>query len=433
MKSDNLKKLKWVNGKALIVAIDIGKIKHTGYCRCPEGNEVKPFDFFNNKRGFKELWDRICQTKRIHNLEEEVVGFESTGPYAEPLLHYLRAKGVRLVQVNPMHTKKLKELQDNSPGKTDHKDPKIIADIIELGHALSVIIPEGASAELRRLTQARERSIQRRTVLFNQLQGLVFIIFPEFLQVMKGVKSKSSRYILKNYPTPEKIRERGVDGLTEMLKKVSRGRLGRERAESLYHAAEESVGIKAGQKGIIFEIKECIFLIEVCERFIATLEEEMSHHLREIPYSRSILSIKGIGKIIVAGLIGEVGDFREFHTISEIIKHAGLDLFEISSGKRKGRKRISKRGRPLLRKLLYFASINTVRRGGIMAGDYRRYIQRGMPRMKALIVIARKLLRIIFALVRDGSEFVRDYSRIQYQPKEVGFDQKTSLDYVLGV
>jgi len=419
MISSNAKKVKRVSEKTLIVAIDMGKIKHTGYWRCPEGSEVKPFDFFNNGRGFQELWHCICQAKKVHNLEEVVVGFESTGPYAEPLLHFLRRKEVRLVQVNPMHTKRLKELQGNSPGKTDHKDPKIIADIIELGHALTVIIPEGASAELRRLTQARERSVQRRTVLFNQLQDLVFIIFPEFLQVMKDVKSKSSQCILKHCPTPEEIRDRGVDSLTGMLQKVSRGKLGRDEAESLYHGAKESVGVKEGQQGIVFEIKECISCIEACDRFIATLEQEMSHHLREIPYSRCILSIKGIGKIITAGLIGEVGDFRRFHTISQIIKHAGLDLFEISSGKRKGRRRISKRGRPLLRKLLFFASINTVRKGGVMEEDYQRYIQRRMPRTKALIAIARKLLRIIFALVRDHSAFVKDYSRIQYQLTEV--------------
>jgi transposase len=418
MISSNVKKVKRVSEKTLMVAIDMGKIKHTGYCRCPEGSEVNPFDFFNNGRGFQELWYRICQTKKIHNLEEVVVGFESTGPYAEPLLHFLRSKEVRLLQVNPMHTKRLKELQGNSPGKTDHKDPKVIADIIELGHALTVIIPEGAAAELRRLTQARERSVQRRTALFNQLQDLVFLIFPEFLQLMKDVKIKSSQYILKSCPTPEEIRDRGVDGLTGMLQKVSRGKLGRDRAESLYHAAEESVGIKEGQQGIVFEIKECISCIEACDRFIATLEQEMCDHLREIPYSGYILSIKGIGKIIAAGLIGEVGDFRRFHTLAEIVKHAGLDLFEISSGKRKGRRHISKRGRPLLRKLLFFASINTVRRDGVMEGEYQRYIQRGMPRTKALIAIARKLLRIIFALVRNGSEFVRDYARIRYQPQE---------------
>jgi hypothetical protein len=53
----------------------------------------------------------------------------------------------RLVQVNPFHTKKLKELQRNSPSKTERKDPKVITDMIELGHALAVIIPEGTARD----------------------------------------------------------------------------------------------------------------------------------------------------------------------------------------------------------------------------------------------------------------------------------------------
>ena len=57
------------------------------------------------------------------NMEEVVVGFESAGLYAEPLLHYLMKKKVKLAQVNPMHTKRLKELQGNSPSKRDQKDP----------------------------------------------------------------------------------------------------------------------------------------------------------------------------------------------------------------------------------------------------------------------------------------------------------------------
>ena len=139
----------------------------------------------------------------------------------------------------------------------------------------------------------------------------------------------------------------------------------------------------------------------------------MSSYLKQIPYSRFILSMKGIGEITVAGLIGEVGDFSKFNTISEITKLAGLDLFEISSGKHKGNRRISKRGRPLMRKLLYFAALNVVRKGGIMHEQYQRYLKRGMLKMKALIAIARKLLAVIFALVRDHSEYEISCPKIQ--------------------
>lgn len=403
------KKPKIVNEKTLIVTVDIGKVTNWGYCRCPDGRDIKPFMFFNDGYGFTKFWQRVNQMKEKEELEQIVVGFESTGPYGEPLLHFLKGKDVKLVQVNPMHTKRLKELQGNSPNKTDKKDPKVIADIIELGHALSVLIPEGAAAELRRLTQARERSIERRTALFNQLQDLIFIIFPEFSQVIKDLKTKTALYILKHYPTPESIMELGLEALTCKLEEVSRRRLGKEHARMLYQVACNCVGVKEGRASILLEIKECLWLIESCQRFVTELEAQMSNYLKEIPYGSSILSIKGIGEVTAAVLIGEVGDFTKFKTVSELLKLSGLNLYEISSGKHKGKRRISKRGRPLLRKLLFFAAINVVRKGALMHEKYQSYLKRGMLKMKALIAIARKLLGIIFALVRDHSQYIVSY------------------------
>ena len=403
------KKVRFVNAKTLIVAIDLGKTTPVGYCLCPDGTEVKPFEFTNNRAGFTKLWDCVVRTKMAHGLEEVVVGYESTGAYGEPLMHFLNGKPVRLVQVNPMHTKRLKELQGNSPNKTDRKDPKIIADIIKLGHALSVVIPEGPAAELRRLFHARERAITRRTALYNQLQDLVFISFPEFLQVVKNVKTKSARYLLQHYPTPQDMLVQGADGLARTLKLISNGRLGIAWAKALYEGAEQSVGVKEGRISVTLEIKAMLADITNCDQLIKQFEKEMARHLEEIPYTRSIISIKGIGMLTVAGLIGEVGDFSKFHTQAELLKLAGLNLFEVSSCKHKGQLRITKRGRSLMRKLLYFATLNMVRKGGIMHECYHRHLRKGMKKMKALIAMTRKLLCIIFALVRSQGEYLANY------------------------
>lgn len=382
-----------------------------GYIRFPDGTETKPFEFFNSGKGFNFFWNHISPVLEAWNLEEVIFGFESTGPYGLPLVHYLRKRKVNLVQVNPMHTKRLKELQGNSPNKTDLKDPKVIADIIELGHALSLVVPEGVAAELRCLTHARDKSSGMRTVLFNQLQSLVFPIFPEFTEIMKDTKTKSALHLLKHYPASEDIVELGIESLTLILKKVSRGRLGKQRAKDLYDAAIESAGVKEGLESVLFEIKNILNHIKVSENFISEAEAKIKDYLVEIPYSKVMLSMRGIGYVTVAGLIGEVGDFKKFKTISEIEKLAGFDLFEISSGKHKGQRRISKRGRPLMRKLLYFAALNAIREGGIFQEEYERRVKKGMVKMKALIAIARKILRVIFALVRNHSKFVKDYNK----------------------
>jgi transposase len=405
VKRNKTKKLGRVNGNTLIAAIDIGKKMNYGYFRAPDGRDVKPFAFSNLRSGFETFWTRLTEFQGSHNLEEVVVGFESTGPYAEPMLHFLSKRKVTLVQTNPMHTKRLKELTGNSPNKTDEKDPKVIADVISLGHALTLVVPEGPAAELRRLSQARERAIKSRTAMGNQLQHLLFVIFPEFLWTMKNMKSKSALHLVENCPTPESIVAMGMDPLSEILRKISRGKLGQDRAKQIFEAAQRSIGINAGKESILFEINHLVLNIRSEDRFIATLENQMKHYLKEVPYSHSILSIKGIGEVTAAGLIGEVGDFHKFSTISEMLKLAGLDLYEISSGRKKGQRRISKRGRPYLRKLLFFAAINMVKSTGISHAQYQQMLDRGVPKIKALIAICRKVFRIIFAIVRDNTVY----------------------------
>ena len=410
MGSIKTKKVKWINKKTMIVTFDIGKNSHYGYFRAPDGRERKPFCFHNAQKSFKQLWVDIRQFKKDHHLEQVVIGFESTGPYAEPLFHFLRKKPVKLVQVNPVHTKRIKELTGNSPNKTDKKDPRVIADVICLGHALTLVVPKGTSAHLRRLTQARERALKDRTATINQLQHLIFVVFPEFLGIMKNINTKTAAHLVKYYPAPQDIASLGVEDLTAIMRKISRGQLGRERAEQLIAAAKDSVGICEGGESIFLEMAHLNAKIENESRFIDTLENQLDEYLQQIPYSSSILSVKGIGVVTAAGLIGEVADFKKFDTISEIMKLAGLDLYEISSGKHRGQRRISKRGRPLMRKLLFFAAINAVKSNGIMHQTYQRMLERGMLKIKALVAISRKLLVLIYAIVRDNTKYIENYS-----------------------
>ena len=399
-----------VNEKVMIVAVDIGKEKHTGYCRTRDGVDIKPFFFSNTHEGFTLFWDRVQRERIIHNQDKIIVGFESTGSYGEPLTHYLRSKPVSLVQVNPMHTKRVKELPDNSPNKTDRKDPRVIADIIQLGHYLSLVVPTGSAAELRQLTHFRERTVGDRTASTNQLQMLVGRIFPEFLIVMKGTDSKSARYLQEHHPFPEDIVRLGVKRLAKKLRTVSRGRLGIDRAQELVKAARESVGIKEGRQSIRMRIHHSVRKIRDYDDCIDGIEDQMKQYLARIPYSLFLMAIKGIKHVTVAGIIGEIGNFEDFHSSDALVKLAGLDLYEVSSGKHKGERHISKRGRSLLRKILYFASINVVKKGCIMHDYYQRLINGGKPRIKALIAVSRKLLKLMFVLVRDKKTYIADHT-----------------------
>ena len=77
-------KVKKIKSGTMIVAVDIGKGFHMGYFRTPSGEECKPFLFTNSMASFNEFWRKVQEFFQRHALEEIVVGFESSGPYANP-------------------------------------------------------------------------------------------------------------------------------------------------------------------------------------------------------------------------------------------------------------------------------------------------------------------------------------------------------------
>ena len=168
---------------------------------------------------------------------------------------------------------------------------------------------------------------------------------------------------------------------------------------------------------ILFEIKQILKQLEYTNRFIAEVEAEIKMTLERVPESEEILRIPGLKSTTVAAVIGEIGDFSFFSTAKEVQKFAGLNLFEISSGLHKGQVHITKVGRGFLRKILYFAALNTVRKGGIMHDYYKRLIDKGKPKTKALVAVSRKLLRVIFAIVRDNSKFIENYHETKIMKK----------------
>jgi transposase len=402
-----MNKVKKITSKTLIVTVDVSKGKHTGFFRTTEDDTKKPFEFSNTCKGFNEFWEKIMLYKEKYKLDEIIFGCESTGSYGFPILQFMKSKGVEVVQVNPKHVKRIKEVVDNSPNKTDNKDPRVIADVLLLGRYFQVNLPKGVIADLRCKVYYRENLIEDINRITNRIEGLLAQFFPEFLLVLGDLKSKTAMYLLEHYTTAQELLELGEEQLIKEIKKASRGRIGASRAADLISYASSTIGLKEGHEGFKDQIKCYMEQLRLLNGQLHLKEAEIEKILNSVAISKLLLSIKGLGRISVAIIVSEVVDFSNFLVIPEILKYAGLNLYEISSGRKKGQRRISKRGRSLIRKALFYASLNMVRKNGIFHEDYQRLLSNGNKRIKALVAISRKLLRVIFAIVRDQKEFIR--------------------------
>lgn len=167
-------------------------------------------------------------------------------------------------------------------------------------------------------------------------------------------------HILTHLPFPADIIQLSEEKLAQELKAASNGRVGKKRAALLLSKARESIGVREGLTAARLRLTHCLAEISFWQDQLAQTEAAMADALALTGLADNLLSIKGVGMVTAAGFLGEVGDPTRYEDWRQIRKLAGLNLTENSSGSRKGKTGISKRGRPGLRNLLYQASLALV-------------------------------------------------------------------------
>lgn len=405
MKKSKQWKIQLVKGPVLIVGVDIARFKHVALLRTGGAEETKTIWFENNLGGFEALAKECRAFCENHGLKRMVLGLEPTGHYWEALAYWWEEKMGRVVLINPMHTKRAKEMEDNSPLKSDLKDARVVAGLVAEGKYLECHLPRGVFADLRNLVGQRERCEKQRTQLICQLNQTVDRMFPELVGAFSKLTVKSCLRLLERYSCPQELAEAPLEEVTMLLCSTSRGRLGKSRAEQVRELARNTVGVKESAPVIALEVKRLLSQLEVIEQQRDQLEEEIGEHLKQAPGANVLLTVRGFGRMTVAGILANTGNLADYQHPDEVIKLAGLNLFEISSGKRKGRLHISKRGRAQLRKILYMAALRVVQFNAPFQEYYQGLVRRGVKRIPALVAVMRKILRVIWRMVGNDEAF----------------------------
>lgn len=365
-----------------IVGIDIAKNVHLAGIILPNGKEIKKsFSFHNNKKGFESLVETVKNVLTMLNFEKAIIGMEPTGHYWKSCARYLqKIDWIKVVTVNPKKVKDAKELDDNCQTKNDKKDCITIARLIKDARFFEPYLPEGVWAELRNLSNTRAELVRKQNAVKNRLIAIMDEYFPEYTKELKKILSRTSEEILKRCPFPEDIKSLGKEGLLKHIKETVKRGYSKKQVEKIYELAEESIGT----------------------------EEELERQLRETGFYESLLSIQGIGIVSAAMFIGEVGDINRFDSYEQIRRYAGLNLVENSSGTHKGKTSISKRGRSLLRSILYRMAFTMVNNNKEIKELYKYLTTRKENQLKkkqAMVAVIGKILQIIYAVVTKNEEY----------------------------
>jgi len=414
MKNKTDKRLEEITPETLIVGVDIAKTEQWARFVDYRGVEIgKAYRFKNNLQGFESIITRISEIRNKKELKypigQVIIGVEPTGHYWKPFADYLNKLGYRVVGVNPYHTKRAKELDDNSPTKSDRKDAITIARLVKEGRFFSPYLPEGIYGELRGLANTRNSANKRLSSIKNMITAILDEYFPEICEVFKKpLEGKASRQILKSCPFPVFLLEMGEANVLLEIRKAVKKTVGIKKVQQLIATAKESVGVRYGLEAARMRLRMLLEELELIERHLREIEESMKTALYKTGYAEQLLGIKGIGIITAASFLGEVGDPLRFKNARQIANYAGYNLTEDSSGKSKSGTCISKRGRKQLRSILYQMAFTMVGHNAEMKTLYQYLtIKKTNPLKKkqALVVISKKIITVIHSLLKKQETY----------------------------
>lgn len=391
-----------ITDQTLVVGADIAKETHVARSIDFRGIELgKDCVFENSREGLTKLVLWMKGLQREHAKTDVIFGIEPTGHYWFPLAEFLQHEGIQVVVVNPHHVNKTKELEDNSQTKNDYKDAKVIADLVRNGKYTEPQLPTDVYADLRIYMNLREKIMVNLGQVQRRIQNWLDRFFPEYNQVFKDWEGKASLITLAEFPTPQEIVSLGAFTILKRWKQDVKRAVGIKRAEKLVKAASVSIGLTQGLTAAKMEMKALLEQYELLTRQHEDIMGQVEILLDQIPGSKEMLSVPGIGITTLAGFLAETGDLNNYDHGQQIIRLAGFNLRENSSGKKKGKSTISKRGRSRLRALAYRAIMPMVAKNLEFRALHHHFTTRAVNPLKkkqSLVALCGKLFRVLHTL-----------------------------------
>lgn len=322
---------------------------------------------------------------------------EDTGHYSLNILTFLRSKGYQVFCYNPLLIKEFSKSTTLRKTKTDKKDSLTIAKKLLTDFSPEQFLADENKQELKYLTRHRQRIVKKQTDLKVQYTRLIDLTFPELAHIMTKVSTNNQSIyeLLKKYPSPYKIQRARLSSLLKI------NHLKTEKALLIYEKAKTTVGLPSN--ALEFELLQTIQLIELFKQTIIDIDKEIKRLMSTI--ESPIESIPGISTILGSIILAEIKDIHNFRTPAQLLAFAGLEPSVRQSGLIENEGKMVKRGSTHLRWALIQAAKSVARWSPTFNSYLSKKLAQGKHYNVAVSHVAKKLVRIIFHLLKNHKNF----------------------------
>ena len=402
-------------GECQIVGFDVSQKTLNWYTEepGPEGRILERQGRLANRTGaIGELLEALQEIAAQHG-KALLVACEPTGGYERKLLRLARGRGALTRYVSGEATHKLTVLESNDTGKNDPKDARVVYRVATLRTPLLTARQNAPGYErLRELNGFYEDEDRQVVQVRNAICAVLNKLFCDFSFSNEFVFSRTGQAFVTLYGgSPYRASADGWEGFQQKMKCACR----RTRAETLlklWQDIQSSSRLVSSPAQVAAWEGRLAVLMEDWRRHTerkAALKEEMLELYQRLPEAAR-LTATGVSDFALARVIAETGPLADYQSWHQVLRLAGLNLRVRQSGKYQGQTRISKKGRSLLRKVLYQLAFSVLTQGRGLFAEYfrqRRQEKNPVPAKKLYVNVMRKFLRALFGAYRYGG-FLRD-------------------------
>jgi len=355
--------------------------------------------FVMNSNGFKTLSESIVELQ----YDELLFVMESTGIYHLNLYFYLIDNNLKAAVVNPLLIHNFAKSISLRKTKTDKKDAETIADFTLSNHQ-KIDFTNKVDNSIRSISRERDNLAQNVARLKNEIKNVLHVLFPE-LSKHTNVFTKTMLRLLLKAPGRFPIMKMKSQKIARFFDKT-RGNKIQISPRELKTLAKNSIGIKdiSLEVVLILKIKRLIFIIEQIDDLNDLLRSFVKENLQQD--FDIITSINGIGETTAEKFLIEIVDIKNFKSHNQLRAYIGTDPSIKQSGSSVNVSgRISKRGNAYLRKTIWQMAVGVIRCCPHFADYFYKKISEGKKYKQAVIAVANKLIKTLYAMLKNKTCF----------------------------